>query len=81
MFGLGKRICGFCGGKVPGKRALRAPDRNGAYVCKACYAQWEREGRRCVECQTPVAGAHDVGAFFERRAFGHADCGGMKLFA
>jgi len=81
MFGLGKRICGLCGEKVSGQQALRAPDRNGAFVCKTCVGRWEHDGRRCVACETVVIGPQDVGAFFERRALGHADCGGMKLFA
>ncbi len=81
MFGLGKRTCGLCGQRVSEKQAMRAPDRNGAFVCSGCYDRWRRDGRQCVECQTTVAGPQDVGAFFERRALGHADCGGMKLFA
>jgi predicted amidophosphoribosyltransferase len=81
MFSLGKKICAFCGQPVPSKHALRAPDRTNGYVCRTCYEQWEHSGRTCVECRTHVAGVQDVGAFFEQRALGHADCGGVKLFA
>jgi len=81
MFGLGKKICAFCGQPVPAKRALRAPDRTNGFVCRTCYEQWERSGRTCVECRTRVVGMQDVGAFFEQRALGHADCGGARLFA
>lgn len=81
MFGLGKKICAFCGQPVPAKQALRAPDRANGFVCRTCYEQWERSGRTCVECRTRVVGVQDVGAFFEQRALGHADCGGARLFA
>jgi predicted amidophosphoribosyltransferase len=80
MFSLGKKICAFCGQPVPSKQALRAPDRTNGFVCRSCYDQWEHTGRTCVECHGPVAGMQDVGAFFEQRALGHADCGGVKLF-
>jgi len=86
MFGLGKKICVFCGQRVSAKQALHAPVRANGFVCRlfACrtsYEQWERSGRTCVECRTRVVGMQDVGAFFEQRALGHADCGGARLFA
>ena len=81
MFSFGKRGCTFCGARVPARQAFRAPDRINGYVCRACFEQWERTGRRCAECATAVSGAQDVGAFFEARRLGHADCGGVRLFA
>jgi len=81
MFGLGKKICAFCGQRVSAKQTMRAPDRANGFVCRTCCEQWERSGRQCVECRTRVAGMQDVGAFFERAALGHADCGGVRLFA
>lgn len=80
MFGFGKKTCGFCGSQVPGRDAFRAPDRSGAFVCSTCHEMWDRGGRTCVQCQTRVQGAQEIGAFFDRRALGHADCGGLKLF-
>lgn len=81
MFGFGKKTCAFCGIQVPARQTLRAPDRKNESVCRSCYEQWERSGRRCAECQTTVHGLQEIGAFFERRALGHADCGGVRLFA
>lgn len=81
MLGFGKKTCALCGGQVPARKAWRAPDRTDGFVCPGCYEAWERAGRRCVECQTRVLGLQDLGAFFERRALGHADCGGVRLFA
>ncbi len=81
MFGLGKKICALCSQPAPAKQAFRAPDRADGFVCRTCYERWERSGRTCVECRTRVVGMQDVGAFFEQRALGHADCGGARLFA
>jgi predicted amidophosphoribosyltransferase len=80
MFGLFKRPCAFCAAPTPRRKAWRAPDRKGV-VCQACFERWERAGRRCPQCQTKVAGPQEIGAFFDRRALGHADCGGVRLFA
>jgi hypothetical protein len=81
MFGFGKRQCTLCESRVPAREAFRAPDRVNGVVCRACFERWESAGRRCAECQTAVAGPQEVGAFFERRSLGHADCGGVRLFA
>lgn len=81
MFSLGKKICLLCGRPVPSKQAFRAPDRVNGFVCRACYEQWEHSGRTCAECRTRVVGVQEVGAFFEHHGLGHADCGGVKLFA
>jgi hypothetical protein len=81
MFGFQKRACGLCGRAVRVRHAFRAPDRLDSFVCRLCVEQWERGGRSCGECQAVVTGRQDVGAFFELRALGHADCGGVQLFA
>jgi hypothetical protein len=81
MFGFGKRECTLCGARVPTRQSFRAPDRVNGFVCRACVEGWERAGRRCAECQTAVVGPQEVGAFFEQRGLGHADCGGVRLFA
>lgn len=81
MFVFGKKPCGFCGQRVSRSHAWRVPDRVDGLVCSACVAQWDASGRQCAECQTAVRGTQDGGAFFERRAFGHADCGALKLVA
>ncbi len=81
MLMFGKKTCGLCGSQGPKKQGLRAPDRQDGFVCRPCVDEWERSGRRCAECQTSVAGMQDIGAFFERRMLGHADCGGVRLFA
>ncbi|MBI1735494.1 MAG: hypothetical protein HYR51_10000 [Candidatus Rokubacteria bacterium] len=81
MFVPGKKPCAFCGQRVSKSHAWRAPDRSDGLVCSACYARWEADGRACAECQTAVRHSQEVGAFFERRALGHADCGALKLLA
>jgi hypothetical protein len=81
MFAIGKKSCTFCGQRVSRSHVWRAPDRRDGFVCSGCIARWEGGGRQCAECQTLVRGAQDVGAFFERRALGHADCGALKLSA
>ncbi|HEV8586002.1 MAG TPA: hypothetical protein VGT02_13630 [Methylomirabilota bacterium] len=57
------------------------PDRLEGFICGACYTAWDRTGRACAECGTPVRGAQEAGIFLERRALGHADCGALKIFA
>lgn len=81
MFGFLRRQCTFCGARVPAKQAFRVPDRLGAFVCRICVEQWEAAGRPCVGCHGAVSGPQEIGAFFEQRALGHADCGGLRLFA
>ena len=81
MFGFGRRQCTLCGDRVPAKQVFRAPDRRDAFVCWKCIEHWEAAGRRCAGCQEAVAGPQDIGAFFEQRTLGHADCGGFRLFA
>jgi hypothetical protein len=81
MFGFGKRKCTLCGNRVAAKQVFRAPDRLEAFVCRNCFERWEAAGRRCGGCHGAVAGPQDIGAFFEQRTLGHADCGGLRLFA
>ena len=80
MFGFGKAICFFCDRRVPRKAVFHGRDVSEVAVCVSCYERWELAGRRCVECQTVVHGPQDIAAFFKPRpAFGHADCGGIRL--
>jgi len=52
MFRLGKVTCELCKSRVPKRQARRGQDARGACVCGACYALWEKAGRKCVECGT-----------------------------
>jgi len=79
MFTIFKKTCRLCG--TAAAKGFRVPDRINGFVCRACYEQWEAAGRTCSACATPVRGVQEVGAFFDERALGHADCGGLKLFA
>ncbi len=79
MFHFGKVTCVCCGGRVPRREARRAQDATGACVCAACYAAWDRSGRRCVACGIPVRGIQDVGLFADRKGLGHADCGSARV--
>jgi hypothetical protein len=76
---LGKVTCLFCQARVRRREARRAQPTKGAYVCGGCYARWDKAGRRCVACDTAVRGVQDVGLFADRKAFGHADCGGVRV--
>ena len=80
MLGLGLKKCSFCGSRVSTKHAWRAPDHAKGYVCRMCYEGWARSGKRCGQCQRAVRGLETVGAFFDRRSLGHADCGGLRIF-
>jgi hypothetical protein len=79
MFRLGKVTCGFCRARVSRREARRAQDGIGTCVCGACYAAWEKTGRRCTVCDTPVRGMQDIGLFADRKGLGHADCGGVRV--
>jgi len=79
MLGFGKVTCLFCGARVPRRDARKAQDAAAAYVCAACYARWDKGGRKCVECDSQVRGMQDVGMFTDRKALGHADCGGARV--
>lgn len=80
MFGLGGRSCRICGREAR-KGAFRVPGHRGAFVCGLCYGAWEHSGRTCAKCGTVVHGPQEVGAFLEQRTLGHADCGGLRMFA
>jgi hypothetical protein len=80
MFRFGKVTCFFCDQRVPVREALRGGKTKEVAVCAGCYDKWERDGRTCTACRTPVRGPQDVGAFFKPRpSFGHADCGGVRV--
>lgn len=79
MFGWGKVTCAFCKVQVPKKGVLLGYDRKGVAVCQACYEQWYRAGRKCAACEAPVRGAQEIGVFLDRHAFGHVDCGAVRL--
>lgn len=79
MLGFGKVTCELCHARVSKRQARRGQDAHGACVCGVCYAQWDKDGRRCVECGTSVRGMQDVGIFASRKGLGHSDCGGARL--
>jgi hypothetical protein len=79
MFGFGKVTCELCRSRASKRQARRGQDAHGARVCGACYTQWDKAGRKCVECGTPVRGLQDVGIFVARKGLGHSDCGGARL--
>lgn len=80
MLGFGKVQCSFCDGRIAAKNALRARDWRDIAICTACYGNWASTGRTCAQCGTVVDEAQAASAFLEpRRAFGHADCGGLRL--
>jgi hypothetical protein len=79
MLGFGKVTCDVCGARVSRRDARKAQDAKGACICGVCYARWEKAGRKCAACETPVRGMQDVGLFGDRKGPGHADCGGARL--
>jgi hypothetical protein len=79
MFGIGKVTCVCCGARVRRREARKGQDARGGCVCDACFGRWDTTGRRCAACETPVRGMQDIGLFADRRALGHADCGGARI--
>ncbi len=79
MFEWGIVTCAFCNVQVPRKRALRGSDRKDVVICETCYVQWSGAGRKCATCQTLVRDSQEVGVFLDRHAFGHANCGAVRL--
>jgi hypothetical protein len=79
MLGFGRVTCLFCGTRVSRRDARRTQNAARAFVCGACWAQWDKTGRKCTACDTPVRGMQDVGLFSDRKALGHADCGGARV--
>jgi hypothetical protein len=69
----------FCGSAAA--KGFRVPDRLKGFGCWDCYQGWVSAGRACTACPTSVSGIQEVGAFVEERTLGHADCGGLRLFA
>jgi hypothetical protein len=80
MLGLRQVTCWFCDDHVAPKDAMRARDWRDIAICAACYASWASAGRTCVQCGKTVEGGQAPSAFLKPRpAFGHADCGGLRL--
>ncbi len=79
MFGFGKVPCVVCDRQVSQKDALRLRDRKDTIVCRNCFAQWDRDGRKCGRCESPVRGAQGIGLFSDRYRLGHEDCGAERL--
>jgi predicted amidophosphoribosyltransferase len=79
MFGFGKVTCAVCGSPVSEKQALRGKHRREVGACRTCYENWERSGKSCAGCRSPVQGAQELGVVLDRPAFGHADCGAVWL--
>ena len=86
MFGFGKLPCVICDHLVPRSAAVRIRDHDDLAVCRRCFERWEREGRLCKHCSSPVQGPQDPGIFLNglnvrRYTFGHCDCGASLLVA
>lgn len=79
MFGFGRVTCSFCNGGARRRDARKALGAKGVFVCASCYGRWEEAGRKCVACDSPVRGIHDVGLFPDKKNLGHADCGGLRV--
>jgi hypothetical protein len=79
MLGFGRVTCLVCGTRGRRADARRTQTAAPAFVCDACWAAWETAGRKCTACDTPVRGTQEVGVFRERKALGHADCGGARV--
>lgn len=80
MFGWGMSTCIFCDRRVSSKEVLPLRDWKNVAICTACYAGWEKNGKKCGACGTVVHGMPEVSAFEKpKRTFGHADCGGMRI--
>jgi hypothetical protein len=80
MFGFGKLPCVVCDRVVPRKEALRLREHKAIVICKRCYDAWDRDGRKCKTCATPVRGTQEMGVFLDdHHGLGHADCGAARL--
>jgi hypothetical protein len=79
MLGLGRVTCDLCKARVSKRHARRGQDARRACVCDSCFTGWEREGKKCAECKTPVRGMQDPGIFGDGKGLGHSDCGGARL--
>ena len=72
--------CRRCGEICPGwKRALRSPVRPRLAVCEGCVRVWQRMGRRCARCWTPILDRMQIGMLVDTRVFVHVDCGGARV--
>lgn len=81
MFWSSRVTCGVCTVSVPKAQAKRTLERGFAAVCTTCYERWDRSGRICAKCHTPVRGPQQPGFFADRQGLGHADCGAALLAA
>lgn len=57
----------------------RSPFARGFGVCRSCYAEWDRFGRRCPRCWAQVKATQRLGFFTHWKRFGHFDCGAALL--
>jgi hypothetical protein len=48
-------------------------------VCDDCLGTWDRAGRRCARCWTPIEDRLQIGLCAETWAFVHVDCGGARV--
>ena len=79
VLGFYRVTCSCCASRVLRRHARKGMNGGNAYVCTSCYARWEQTGRKCTACDAPVRGLQDVGLFVDRKALGHADCGGVRV--
>ena len=79
-FLMGRFRCQACETRQPtANLAGRLAQKRGVGVCRKCYEDWQRGGRVCAKCKSDVKGTQEVAFFPDRRAFGHFDCGGIKM--
>jgi hypothetical protein len=78
MLGSPKTTCSFCQREAR-KGSVRSHGSGTLLICASCYARWYGAGAECAQCHTPVRDAGDAGAFPERRAFGHTECGAVHV--
>ena len=78
---LRRVTCGVCGAAVEKARAKPTLGSGFTAVCNPCYELWSRSGRICAKCHTSVADPEHAGLFTDRRALGHAHCGGALVVA
>lgn len=55
--------CIFCDRRVSSKEVLPLRDWKNVAICTACYAGWEKNGKKCGACGTVVHGMPEVSAF------------------
>ncbi|HYB72263.1 MAG TPA: hypothetical protein VED18_02730 [Candidatus Sulfotelmatobacter sp.] len=75
----GKLKCIVCSAEAPRKAMVVGFYEKKAAVCRTHMEQWEASGRKCSSCQSTVSGLQEVAFQADRKGFGHADCGGIRL--